>query len=178
MRCGVFECLYLFSTIYPFNYSMQSIKRGAQHYWTYWRLVVYGTISLFVCYIKWLIWALKTNISMVTYLTNTIWKALKKLTWLVQVVHSGTPCPHHYWWHLSLGLGASEPSYPRYLLEDFSRNLPLPLLESYPLHWDIFAAEIKVSANPNKPNQNETMSFINIIVKINTIWEFIFKLLS
>ena len=116
-----------------------------------------------------------TNISMVTYLTNTIWKALKKLTWLGQVVHSGTPCPHHYWWHLSLGLGASEPSYPRYLLEDFSRNLPLPLLKSYPLHWDIFAAEIKVSANPNKPNQNETMSFINIIFKINTIWEFIFQ---
>ena len=117
-------------------------------------------------------------LSMVTYLTNTIWKALKKLTWLVQVVHSGTPCPHHYWWHLSLGLGASEPSYPRYLLEDFSRNLPLPLLKSYPLHWDIFAAEIKVSANPNKPNQNETIyivSFINIIFKINTIWEFIFQ---
>ena len=85
------------------------------------------------------------------------------------MVHSGTPCPHHYWWHLSLGMGASEPSYPRYLLEDFSRNLPLPLLKSYPLHWDIFAAEIKVSANPNKPNQNETMNFINIIFKINTI---------
>ena len=74
------------------------------------------------------------------------------------MVHSGILCPHHYLLHLSLGLGASEPSYPRYLLEDFSRNLPLPLLESYPLHWDIFAAEIKVSANTNEPNHQNKMN--------------------